>query len=281
MSSQPLTTYSPSVHSRPWTGHTRPPTGRPQTSASTLRREGSSYVVAIVEGRGVSREVGIAAVDRDTGHVMLVQVRRICSTILCRTESSILRQIADCQTYVKSLHQLHLHNPFLVLVPETFLSSSDAALAPAGKRSPSTSLLVQYILEEFPGVQIEPVARRYWNDSAGNSHTVFSNTLISNIVRPRVCHAIMPPGRRTSGNNFSRLKQVNICAIFSLGLYERLLSQILLSFCSLCSFQIRRSSSRHSFCDWISPNQIRCCGWYYVNRSRHHPESRACQQHSK
>ena len=65
---------------------------------------------------------------------------------------------------------MHLHIPCLVLVPETFFSTSDAALAPAGKRSSSTSLLVQYILEEFPGVQIEPVGRRYWNDSAGEPH---------------------------------------------------------------------------------------------------------------
>jgi DNA mismatch repair protein MSH4 len=42
------------------------------TSAST-RHEGS-YVIAILEGRGVAREVGMAALDRDTGKVMLVQV---------------------------------------------------------------------------------------------------------------------------------------------------------------------------------------------------------------
>ena len=47
------------------------------------------------------------------------------------------------------------------------MSTSDAALAPAGKRSTSTSILVQYIREEFPGVQIEPVGRRYWNDAGG------------------------------------------------------------------------------------------------------------------
>lgn len=62
---------------------------------------------------------------------------------------------------------MHLHNPCLVLIPDTFLSTSDAALAPAGKRSTSTSILVQYIREEFPGVQIEPVGRRYWNDAGG------------------------------------------------------------------------------------------------------------------
>lgn len=66
---------------RPWTGQTRPwtgqsraatATGRPQT-ATSVRRE-ASYVVALLEGRGVSREVGMAALDKDTGRVMLVQV---------------------------------------------------------------------------------------------------------------------------------------------------------------------------------------------------------------
>jgi len=76
-------------------------------------------------------------------------------------------QVADCQTYVKSLHQMHLYRPCLFLIPDTFLSVSDAALAPSGKRSAATSLLVEYIKEEFPGIQIEPVERRYWNDAGG------------------------------------------------------------------------------------------------------------------
>jgi DNA mismatch repair protein MSH4 len=50
----------------------RPPSARPLTAASS-RPEGSN-VLAIIEGRGVSREVGIAVLDRDTGAVMLVQV---------------------------------------------------------------------------------------------------------------------------------------------------------------------------------------------------------------
>ncbi|KIM39112.1 hypothetical protein M413DRAFT_419584 [Hebeloma cylindrosporum] len=135
-----------STDKRPWTAQSRPTTARPQT-ATTIRHEGS-YVVAVLEGRGVSREVGIAALDKDTGKVMLVQ-------------------IADCQTYVKSLHQMHIHSPSLVLIPDTFLSASDAALAPSGKRSASTSLLVEYIGEEFPAVQIDAVGRRYWNDAGG------------------------------------------------------------------------------------------------------------------
>ncbi|KAG6816212.1 hypothetical protein H0H87_007710 [Tephrocybe sp. NHM501043] len=42
--------------------------------------------------------------------------------------------------------------------------------APAGstaKRPTATSLLVQFICEEFPGVPLEPVGRRYWNDASG------------------------------------------------------------------------------------------------------------------
>lgn len=75
--------------------------------------------------------------------------------------------MADCQTYVKTLHQMHLHYPSLVLIPDTFLSASDAALVPGGKRSANTSLLVEYIREEFPDVQIDPIGRRLWNDAGG------------------------------------------------------------------------------------------------------------------
>jgi DNA mismatch repair protein MSH4 len=53
----------------------RPGTARPMTAASS-RNEGS-HIIAIVEGRGVSREVGLAALDQDTGCVMIVQVGRI------------------------------------------------------------------------------------------------------------------------------------------------------------------------------------------------------------
>ncbi|KIJ58731.1 hypothetical protein HYDPIDRAFT_178027 [Hydnomerulius pinastri MD-312] len=86
--------------------------------------------------------------DKDTGRVMMVQ-------------------LADCPTYVKTLHQIHIHYPSLVLVPDTFLSATDATLTSSGKRPTTTSLLAQFIMEEFPNVPIEPVARKYWNDSAG------------------------------------------------------------------------------------------------------------------
>ena len=77
MSTRP-TTSSTEWKYRP--DQSRPTTARPQTSAST-RHEGS-YVIALLEGRGVSREVGIAALDKDTGKVMLVQVILFISDIL-------------------------------------------------------------------------------------------------------------------------------------------------------------------------------------------------------
>jgi DNA mismatch repair protein MSH4 len=66
----PTTAYS----TRPYTGQSRPATARPTTAAST--RYDGSEIVAVLEGRGVSREVGIATLDKDTGHVILVQVCR-------------------------------------------------------------------------------------------------------------------------------------------------------------------------------------------------------------
>lgn len=64
----PLTANS----TRPYTARSRLNTARPTTTASS-RHEGS-HVVAVLEGRGVAREVGVAALDKDTGHVTLVQV---------------------------------------------------------------------------------------------------------------------------------------------------------------------------------------------------------------
>ncbi|KAJ3820212.1 muts domain V-domain-containing protein [Lentinula raphanica] len=152
--------------SRPWTGQSRVSTARPQTSAST-RYEGS-FVIALLEGRGLGREVGLAALDADTGRVVLVQVREIHQFASNSAQHSL--QLSDCQTYVKTLHQMHLHKPSLILVPDTFLSASDAALSVIGgsnKRTTNSSLLVEFIRDEFPDVDLEPVPRKYWNETSG------------------------------------------------------------------------------------------------------------------
>ncbi|KAI0932941.1 hypothetical protein AcW2_001415 [Taiwanofungus camphoratus] len=148
-----------------WTAPSRPTTARPQTAASS--RHESSYIVAVLEGRGVAREVGLAALDKDTGRVALIQ-------------------LADCPTYVKTLHQLHLHSPSLILVPDTFLSISDVSLASGGKKPSSTSALVQCMMEEFDSIPIEPVMRKYWNEGAGlefvNQLTVDDNERAATLV---------------------------------------------------------------------------------------------------
>ncbi|TBU46298.1 muts domain V-domain-containing protein [Dichomitus squalens] len=143
---RPLSSRPATALSRPRTAHSRPNTGRPQTAASS--RHDSSYIVAVIEGRGVGREVGIAALDKDTGRVSLVQ-------------------LADCPTYVKTLHQMHLHYPSIVLVPDTFMSLSDVSLTSGAKTPQTTSLLVQCIMDEFDGIPVEPVMRKYWSDTAG------------------------------------------------------------------------------------------------------------------
>lgn len=107
-------------------------------------RQEASFTVAVVEGRGISREVGIAALDKGTGQVILVQ-------------------LADCQTYVKTLHQLYLHSPCLILVPDTSITSGEAGSG-AGSGS---SLLVEYMRDEFPSVPVEVVGRKYWNSEGG------------------------------------------------------------------------------------------------------------------
>lgn len=146
---------------RPQTG--RPQTGRPQTAVS-IRHEGS-YVIALIEGRGVAREVGLAALDKDTGKVVLVQVSTCAPRhiILSPTNMSRTIQLADCQTYVKTLHQMHLHTPSTILLPDTFISGA----GPHGQPAPGASLLVEYIREEFPYVQLEPIGRKFWNEAGG------------------------------------------------------------------------------------------------------------------
>ncbi|KAJ7353301.1 muts domain V-domain-containing protein [Mycena albidolilacea] len=140
-----------SGQSRPYTAQTRPGSARPWTTAASVRQESR-----------VAREVGIAALDRETGRVMLVQ-------------------LADYQTYVETLHQMHLHPPAMVLVSDTFLSTSDAS-------SPSMLLCVED--DEFrPGILLA-VANKYYALSAvcalfKDAETKFNTRFASGSLRIR------------------------------------------------------------------------------------------------
>jgi DNA mismatch repair protein MSH4 len=161
------TTIRPTTTRRPFTvqsraGQSRPTTARVQTATSVHHQ--SSHVVAIFESRGVGHEVGIAALEKDTGRVILVQVHLLSGFSSRPVQLTGARlQLADGQTYVRTLHQMHLLNPSIIVVPDTFLSATDAT----SKRAPTASLLVQYLEEEFPDVSIEPAARKYWNEQTG------------------------------------------------------------------------------------------------------------------
>ncbi|KAH8111431.1 muts domain V-domain-containing protein [Phellopilus nigrolimitatus] len=114
----------------------RPATARPLTAASS-RHEGS-FVVAVLEGRGVGREVGIAALDKDTGQIVLngilVRFCLFCASSLIAKPTSKL--CTTCTSITR--HSCSFQTPSL-----------------------------QCIQEEFLGVPIEPVLRKYWNEDAG------------------------------------------------------------------------------------------------------------------
>ncbi|OCB89217.1 hypothetical protein A7U60_g3583 [Sanghuangporus baumii] len=162
ISDRPLTSYS-----EPRTAHsTRPATARPLTAASS--RHENSFIVAVIECRGIGREVGIAALDKDTGQVDLIQVHLLVLPSQTRVvHTTAIPQLTDCQTYVKTLHHLHLHCPSVVIVPDTFLSDTDASVNSSTRHAVNASLLVQCIRCEFPHVPIEPVLRKYWNEESG------------------------------------------------------------------------------------------------------------------
>lgn len=75
--------------------------------------------------------------------------------------------------------------------------SSKDNLGPSSRKTPcSTSLLVQCLYDEFPGVPVEPVLRKYWNEDAGISHLYVGNS--SHILLHKVSNSCL--------NSASRMK---------------------------------------------------------------------------
>ncbi|KAF9131365.1 MutS protein msh4 [Mortierella sp. 14UC] len=98
-------------------------------------KDGQNFVAAVVEGRGAGAEVGMCFCNLKTSEV-----------ILC--------QIADSQTYVRTLQKLNLYEPAEILVPATAVD-------------PVNSKLVNIIKKTMPSSTITPIARRSFNDSTG------------------------------------------------------------------------------------------------------------------
>ncbi|PWN45007.1 hypothetical protein IE81DRAFT_309693 [Ceraceosorus guamensis] len=145
-------------------GRARPSTaqsaGRPNTAASELGVPPSSWICAILENRGVGREVGIAAMEKDTGQV-------------------IVTQFADTQTYVRTVHHLMLHPPATVLVPDTCASSADYPDPGSNGTAIESSILVCTIEDTFD-MGILPFARKFWNHEDGAK--VLDKVLVDDVL---------------------------------------------------------------------------------------------------
>jgi DNA mismatch repair protein MSH4 len=74
-------------------------------------------------------------------------------------------QVADCQTYVKTLLHLSLHSPEIIIAPDTFFATN--------RDGSYKSVLLEHIQEDLAGVPIVQFPRRFWNDRAGQSSPIY------------------------------------------------------------------------------------------------------------
>ncbi|KAI4146782.1 MAG: hypothetical protein LQ340_005811 [Diploschistes diacapsis] len=121
------------------TSISRPKT-RARTTISTLGGSGDQQIVcAIAESRGISPTVGLAFVNLST-----------TEAVLC--------QIADNQTYVRTLHKLHVLEPTDILLPNS-------------ATSPVKSKLFQVLETNLDfDAPLTSITRRYWDETAGSQY---------------------------------------------------------------------------------------------------------------
>ncbi|KAE8194701.1 hypothetical protein CF336_g3419 [Tilletia laevis] len=129
----------------------RPPTSmsmrsnRPTTAASANTSQPASGVCAVIETRGIGREVGIAVLDQDT----------------------------DTQTYIKTIQHLSLTGVAVLLAPGN-AQNAGAGSSLLGERfsqatQTQSSVLLQCIEEAF-GVGPTHIHRRHWNEKEGAAY---------------------------------------------------------------------------------------------------------------
>ncbi|KAI8300863.1 MutS 4 [Colletotrichum sp. SAR11_59] len=118
-------------------------TSRPGTSYSSRTSrtplpdsENHKIVCALSEARGVTPSVGMASINVATGEV-------------------ILSQISDSRFFTRTIHELQIMEPHVVLIVNT-------ACPPNPK-----SRLYSHIEENMPGTKIAPVDRRCWSELEG------------------------------------------------------------------------------------------------------------------
>ncbi|KAM0752833.1 hypothetical protein T439DRAFT_299108 [Meredithblackwellia eburnea MCA 4105] len=124
----------------------------PSRAATTLDEEHQpAWCIALNDGRGIAREIGLAAIELDLGTV-------------------VITQYIDTPTFVKTLHLFTTRPPAYILVPATYLNKQSNQVSSKdfnAKTSSEASMLVQSIQDAWGETPIIPVDRRHWNDQAG------------------------------------------------------------------------------------------------------------------
>ena len=111
----------------------RPRSSRPKTATSTSGSN-DQIICAVSESRGISPVVGLAFVNLN-----------LAEAVLC--------QVADSQTFVRTLHKLAVYQPTEVL----FMST---AAQPKSK-------LFSFVEANRPDLPIVVVDRKYWSETSG------------------------------------------------------------------------------------------------------------------
>ncbi|GAA5871540.1 hypothetical protein JCM8547_001367 [Rhodosporidiobolus lusitaniae] len=159
----------------PTRSHASAPLSRPGTARTTATTAESSapdsngdWILALLPSRGPARDVGVVALDKELGHV-------------------VVTQFTDSSTFVKTLHLCRSKPPSVLLVPQTALQSASGKRAgrgvgvaaveeededeeeEVGRRGARSeaALLVKSLQEAFPGTPVAGVIRKYWNEQAG------------------------------------------------------------------------------------------------------------------
>lgn len=111
--------------------------GRKSRCASSIGgSENHEIICAVSEARGVTPSVGIAFVNVSTGEANLTQ-------------------ICDTQFYVKTLHQVMVYNPYLILLVSTSFPPNPV------------STLNSMLLQTYQHIPRIPLDRRYWSEEQG------------------------------------------------------------------------------------------------------------------
>ncbi|SGY24217.1 BQ5605_C019g09022 [Microbotryum silenes-dioicae] len=148
------------------------PNGRfiTRTAASTsgfsaqATSEDEDWVLAVIDSRGVGREIGVVGIERALGQV-------------------VITQFSDSPTFVKLLHYCTTRPPSLILVPSSALSAHSSE--GPGKQTDATGRggmqrvsnereagmsMVHLLRDSFKGIPVIGVLRKYWDEQVSTAY---------------------------------------------------------------------------------------------------------------